>query len=555
MMGELVSKIQKVGLWHLVWISAIVSEALTALIVSVVSFLIHGEVRGDFLFTGAVTALLVSLAVLSIIVAFVERLRETEELNIQVMKSVGEGLAVYGEDGRIRFTNQYLCGIFGYAEGTLDGAPFSALVSERYRRRLTGLGEGGIVAEPLLGRRIEVEGARRDGQTFPMELRIERSISSGGTRMFTAAVRDITARKLSDERLQLLAVAMESVGDAVMITDAGGRIQYVNRTFTAMTGYTPLEVEGKDTSFLKSGAHPDEFYRRMWGTLTSGQPWRGKIINLKKGGAPAEYDMAIAPVAAGSGPLHYVSVMRDVTREEMFERSKHYFTAIASHELATPLTQLVLLDNLLSSPGFDPQEMRDSLKSAIADLRRIFTATSMLAALTVPGPDRQGEKTYIRFVLEGAVRECRKDTAEGGRQVAVELEQDAVSELVAVEGEKQLATAIVEEALSNAVKFTPDGGKVTVRANTDEKSVSVEILDEGEGIPEEITKDLSRPYFSTENTLSHSTGRYKYKGGGMGLGITIMRLAMERMGGSLDISRRPEGGTRILLVFPRAPEE
>lgn len=547
MLNALVSRMQKTSLWHLVWISIIASEILTAGLVSLLSYLLHGEVRGDFLFTGAVTALLVSLAVVSLIVAFLGRLRESEDLNIQVMKSVGEGLAVFGEDGTIRFANQYLCGIFGYADGTLDGADFNILVAQRHRPVQGGAG-------PSAGRRTEMEGVGRDGQTFPIEIRIEESLAAEGQRLFTAAVRDITARKLTDERLRLLALALESVGDAVAVTDTAGKIEYVNRAFTGMMGYELAEVAGKGVSILNSGRQQRDFFKEMWETALKGQVWRGRIVNRKKDGTFIELDMAIAPAALPDGAAtHYVSVWRDLTREEMLERSKRYFTTVASHELATPITQLVLVDNLLASPGRDLPEIRESLKGAIADLRRIFTATSLLAALEMPSTARRVENTYISFLIQSVVDEGRREAGHAGRRISVTLDISPFNELTAVEGGKQFISASLEEVLSNAIKFTPDGGTVSVRGWLEKDRAVVEVLDEGEGIPEAASKELFRPYFSSENTLVHSTGRYRYKGGGMGLGLAIVHLAAKRQGGQVEIGGRPDGkGTRVALGFPLA---
>jgi len=134
-----------------------------------------------------------------------EKLKASEQNNRAILKTVGEGVIVIGSDSRIRFVNHELMSIFGYSENELIGEQVQKLMPEKYRnahdegmkRYVAG---GGA---KVLGTRVEVEGLRRDGSTFPIELRIEETRPENDSDMFfTAAIRDISQRKTMEAELQ-----------------------------------------------------------------------------------------------------------------------------------------------------------------------------------------------------------------------------------------------------------------------------------------------------------------------------------------------------------------
>jgi len=115
----------------------------------------------------------------------------------------------------------------------------------------------------------------------------------------------------------LQAAALESVADAVMVTDLQGRIEMVNAAFTRVTGYSSQEVLGKTPRFLNSGLALPEVFEGMWSTIASGQRWTGWLINKRKDGSLYEQLMSISPVA-GASPAHghYVAVQQDISEVE-----------------------------------------------------------------------------------------------------------------------------------------------------------------------------------------------------------------------------------------------
>ena len=135
-----------------------------------------------------------------------------------------------------------------------------------------------------------------------------------------ASVEDITAARDQEEQLTRLWKIVEQSPASIVITDAAGRIQYVNPYFTVITGYSALEALGKNPKILKSGLHQPEFYKQLWRTLRSGAIWRGEICNRKKSGEIYWEDASISPINGEDGRItHYVAVKEDITEKKSGE--------------------------------------------------------------------------------------------------------------------------------------------------------------------------------------------------------------------------------------------
>lgn len=144
------------------------------------------------------------------------------------------------------------------------------------------------------------------------------------------------AERRSHEALTFDAYTLlQHLPDRVTVTDQDGVILYVNRSFEEVTGYTADEAIGRKPSILKSGEHPDEFYRELWQTISSGRPFRAEIINKKKNGELYYEDQLIVPVGDDGGkPRRYISIARDITeRRETEARIRH----LAEHDELTGL--------------------------------------------------------------------------------------------------------------------------------------------------------------------------------------------------------------------------
>ena len=124
----------------------------------------------------------------------------------------------------------------------------------------------------------------------------------------------------AEERGALLAAAIGQIGQAVLITDIGGAIQYVNPAFTEITGYSAAEVIGLNPRVLKSENHDPAYYRKLWQTILGGEVWRGEVINRRKDGSLYFDQMSITPVRDAGGEIaHFIAIKQDVSENRVMQ--------------------------------------------------------------------------------------------------------------------------------------------------------------------------------------------------------------------------------------------
>jgi PAS domain S-box-containing protein len=132
--------------------------------------------------------------------------------------------------------------------------------------------------------------------------------------------RNITKKKRTDTRIRVLMNAVEQTADSILITNRDGLVEYVNPAFEKTTGYSPEEILGRTPALLKSGVHDEEFYSRLWSTISAGGVFRATIANRKKNGEIYFAHQTITPMKESSGDItHYVSVVKDVTEQKKLE--------------------------------------------------------------------------------------------------------------------------------------------------------------------------------------------------------------------------------------------
>ncbi len=220
------------------------------------------------------------------------------------------------ENGTLTYTNEVSFKLFGYSK-------------EDFSQKLTALEmidpkERSIAAENVLrvmrGEETtthEYTALRKNGTTFPVMIFSSPIIKNGKVLGLRGTIIDITERKNSEEQILLLSRAVENSPVTIMITDEEGKIEYVNRKFIELTGYTLEEVKGKKPSILKSGEKSDEDYNILWETIKSGKEWRGEFHNRKKNGDSYWESATIVPIK--NDRIFFLALKEDITERKISE--------------------------------------------------------------------------------------------------------------------------------------------------------------------------------------------------------------------------------------------
>jgi len=157
---------------------------------------------------------------------------------------------------------------------------------------------------------------------------------------------ETTERKLVEEKIRKLSQAVEQSPASVVITDLSGSIEYVNPKFVRVTGYSVEEVVGKNPRILKSGNHPQETYKKLWETITSGNEWQGEFENIKKSGEHFWESAAISPIRNNDGSItHFLAVKEDITNRKNTEKA-FYQSEAKLRRITENITDVVFTSDL-----------------------------------------------------------------------------------------------------------------------------------------------------------------------------------------------------------------
>ncbi|MDX8405710.1 MAG: PAS domain S-box protein, partial [Mariprofundus sp.] len=186
---------------------------------------------------------------------------------------------VYTDINRIiSSTNAACSSIFGFDPDELVGKTTSFLYESYEEYEIQGQRRFNLSAARQ-SIPYEVSYRKKDGTIFLGEtLGTVVKDNSGNTLGFIGVIRDITKRKQAENTLRKLSQAIEQAGESIIITDKYGTIEYVNPSFTRITGYTSEEVIGQNPRILKSGNQSPEYYERLWSAISGGQVWQSSII-------------------------------------------------------------------------------------------------------------------------------------------------------------------------------------------------------------------------------------------------------------------------------------
>lgn len=298
----------------------------------------------------------------------------------------------------------------------------------------------------------------------------------------------------------------------------------------------------------------------MQNAVQAGVSWSGNFVNRRKDGGEYEVSTTVSPVFDDNGVVaNYVAVERDVTEKKKLERARRYFADVTSHEMITPLSKLHMLKVLLANLrpyNTEPQKLatvEEGLANVYAEFKRITDLTSLLVQVSANPAPAALRPFALRRRLLNIINQTITTIEAERRMVVIEVDIEALPDESLAMGDPDVLEAALREVLSNAVKFTRDGGVIRFSAAPQTNEAVITIADEGIGMPADRLQEAFDPFFSLENPLHHSTGQFKFKGGGLGIGLTVAALAMRQNGGSLMLHSGGENkGSIVTLRLPLA---
>ncbi len=394
--------------------------------------------------------------------------------------------------------------------------------------------------------------------------------SFGSTVLFTKSIEphtgnllffgvDITDQKVNEQEIRRLLTAIEQSAVSVVTTDEEGNITYANKAFEEITGFSRLEVFGKNPRIFSSGFHDAEFYSQLWQTISTGHDWTGTFLNRKKNGEHYWEEAIITPICNDENEITaFIALKEDITKRKQFEQElrlakeeaekanalKSEFLANMSHEIRTPLNAILGFNDILMSQEKDPEknEMLKLMKKSGTDLLGLISEILDLSKIEADKVTIEYREFSVLTLFEELERQFSVLTAE--KDIELEFIESTGTPDLLIGGEVQIKQ-VLTNLIGNAVKFT-DSGFIRTSAAYENGVLQLEVADSGIG----ITDDVRTKIFDAFAQGNIGTKR-KYEG--TGLGLTISRRLVDLMDGSIDVESTPGKGSIFRVNIPLLP--
>jgi PAS domain S-box-containing protein len=282
-----------------------------------------------------------------------EKLRESEKRFRALFEQAAVGFAqIEMETGAFVRINQRYADIVGYAVDELCKLTEQDITQPEDLRECQinkELLQTGAMREFVMEKRYH----HQDGSIVWVNLTASAMWAPGEQPdYYVAVVEDITRRKQAEEELRKFSRAVEQSNSSVMITNTNGIIEYVNPTFTRLSGYVAGEVVGKKPSISKSGKTSGKEYQQLWQVITAGNEWQGEFHNRRKDGSFYWVSSSISPIRNPEGIItHFLAIQEDITEKKRIQdtlsRQNAYLSAL--HEISVGIISRLNLSDMLQT--------------------------------------------------------------------------------------------------------------------------------------------------------------------------------------------------------------
>jgi two-component system phosphate regulon sensor histidine kinase PhoR len=356
-----------------------------------------------------------------------------------------------------------------------------------------------------------------------------------GRSLDSLAERLSTGDKKKRSRKDRLRTILDAMAEAVMVTDAHGRIALTNEVLTDLVGF---DAEGKTAT--EAIRHPD-FHR----AIEEAQEGFSSLLEIEidevSGGPRRVLRASVSPLRSQQG---VVTVFHDVTTERAADRVRRDFVANAGHELRTPLTAIRgFAETLREGAIHDPDSAQGFLDVIVRHARRLQALVDDLADLSrFEGEELELalEPVFAGALMDEVVRGLEAQSNAKGLKVT----RSGLDDAPAVMAEQRALEQVLVNLVDNAIKYTPEGGEVRVDVAAKDGDVLIEVANSGPGIS---AKHLPRVF---ERFYRVDAGRSRELGG-TGLGLSIVKHLVAKIGGRITVDSDGDW-TRFQLRVPRA---
>lgn len=387
-----------------------------------------------------------------------------------------------------------------------------------------------------LSRKIEVTGTNEVGQ-------LAMAFNQMSDRLRSSYQR-IALEKQRDE------ILLESMGEGMIALDEKGAIVLINNSAIDMLNLKGKGVAGTSVYkafalYAATGKKPLTAHDRPEMMVLHGKKPRADVFSFQvEGEKPLMIYVSASPVIINDVTAGAIVILRDVTREREVDRMKTEFISLASHQLRTPLSAIKWFTEMLLAGDagklkkdqqefaqniYDSSERMIQLVSSLLNISRIESGRIIID----PRP------TDLRELISGIVNDLKAKTEEKQQTLIISVHK----ELPKIKLDPRLIGQVYLNLLTNAIKYTPEGGEITVFVSRKNDEIISQITDNGYGIPKSEQGKVFQKFFRAENAVKVETD-------GTGLGLYLIKAVIESSGGKIWFESAEGQGTTFWFSLP-----
>ena len=392
-------------------------------------------------------------------------------------------------------------------------------------------------------------------------------------------IRDVTEQKIAEKKINMLSSAVEQSTTAMMITDLKGYVEYINRKFTQLTGFTEEEILQKNLTELVSESKQKDFYNKLLDVTRTGVAWNGELLSKTKAGAEYWEQVTITGICDVDGKtINFLAIKEDISyrkkaeqfmkeqNEEYAALNEEYKTAneelvIAkekaeesnrlktefinnmSHEIRTPMNAILGFSNLLDNVEIDDEKRKfyiSIIQSSGNQLLRVIDDILEIAKLGSKQVEIIEQAVCINNLLAEHLAVFNLNAQKKGVSLHfVKTISDSESTILT---DKVKLSKIINNLLENALKFT-NKGFIEFGCQIKNKELIIYVKDTGIGIKPANQQKIFERFTQEEKGISRNFG-------GLGLGLSIAKENVELLGGKINLTSEKGKGSTFFVHIP-----
>ncbi|WP_409299861.1 ATP-binding protein [Peribacillus sp. SCS-155] len=344
---------------------------------------------------------------------------------------------------------------------------------------------------------------------------------------------------------------LNSIQEGIQLVDKDGNIVQVNQQLCEIFGcsYTTDNMSGLQwadwTQMMAAQTEQQDFIQKLQELMEQTHTGNSQAppFVYTKTDSHRVYKVYCESLTTQNHYTGLILVHRDITKEYEVDQMKSEFVSTVSHELRTPLASVLGFTELMLNKILKPERQMKYLQTIHNEAKRL---TSLINDFLDVQRMESGKQTYEKkYVdLKPIIGKIAENQAINTKLHTLEV-QTHLSESIVL-GDKSKIEQVITNLVSNAIKYSPDGGNITITLYENDNDIKVAIKDEGLGIPKESLKNLFQKFYRVDNSDRRTIG-------GTGLGLSIVDEIMKAHNGSVSVESEYGKGSTFIISFPKIP--